>query len=535
MSGSLTPDSLRDFLRYNLDLHLNSLEGKAIVVHCDELGSGTVALNWLLVQLKLLAMAKNCKLHPISLKDSDGLTRPELKLLHQCYNEVDENGDGLVEYDELKSYLTKMNFIVSDHTLEQLLRSADSNDDGFLSFTEFKHVIREAEKLHASPLWLMLKEQFLKESHDDISTVTSTSISSMRSMSSDYKSKVNKRGHLGRRRLSIQEDISDVSTSSSVVSVLKSTQSSQAHSIEDTSQHNFPSREFCGNCHAQDHVVNFCDKPCTFCFPPCGFLPTKCPKRCKVIPIPPLKKASVLESMKLKVSKSTLPIAIPTVLGHQIIQRTGGSSTLIRALPAIAITRPASISETKTVASSISSDGQISSVFQGDIARYLQVGFTQLPLEEKASKLKYHFRWKLLHQLVVDLKNRKVKITVFMSKLRANALGIGKRATQKDDNPVPTKPDLGIRDPLTNYGIWFPRSALIDTLTELNISLDTKSREVLCSSLDARKRGGIPTYELYALLIASDFLFCGKIKFEVDLIKRNFYWYYCSNILFITY
>jgi hypothetical protein len=286
----LTPDALRDFLRYNFDLHLNSLEGKAIVVHSDELASGSVALNWLLVQLKLLAMGKHCKLHPSSLKDPDGLSRPELKLLHQCYNEVDGNGDGLVEYNELKSYLTKMNFIVSEHTLEQLLHSADSDNDGFLSFDEFKHVIKEAEKLHASPLWLMLKEQFLKESHDDISSVASSSISSMRSMSSDGASKLKKRGHPNRRRLSIQDTISDMSTSSSILSVLKPTQSSQYHSIEDTSQHNFPQREFCDNCHAQDHVVNFCDKPCTYCFPPCGFLPTKCHKRCQVIPIPPLKK-----------------------------------------------------------------------------------------------------------------------------------------------------------------------------------------------------------------------------------------------------
>jgi hypothetical protein len=143
---------------------------------------------------------------------------------------------------------------------------------------------------------------------------------------------------------------------------------------------------------------------------------------------------------------------------------------------------------------------------------------TQLPLDAKGAKLKYNMRWILMCQLAMELKNRKCKLPVFMTKLRANALGIGTRAIQNKDayhEPVPKKPELNIRDPLVAFGIWFPRSALIDTLTELNISLDTRSRQVLCSSLDARKRGGIPTYEFYALLVVADAIFGGKTKFEV--------------------
>jgi hypothetical protein len=487
-------------------------------------------------------------------------------MLKIIYDEIDSNKDSSVEYDELKDFFSRMNFIIPDQVIEKLMRDADTDTDGFLNFTEFKSIMIEAEKLHASPVWLLLKERHLSNIQGDSdmsvssnsSSMVSSSIVSGSSYHSSSKQSSSSRSVVAslRRRphqVNIPDTISDVSgsvESSSSHSLYRPTEASLYHSVDDISQHSFPTREFCDNCGAQDHTVHFCDKACTFCVhPPCGKMPTKCSTRCKHIPVPPLKKQSILETLQLDTGKTLLPLAIPTSITHKVIQKQGTSSTLIHASAPLGLNRPASITDiTELVGGEPDAKStDPSSVFQGDIVRYLQVGVTQLPLDAKSTKLRYNMRWSLITSLAMELKNRKCKISSFMAKLRLNALGRGKRAllqqqeaertgdhsvTANDDKKTL---DVIIHDPLAKFGIWVPRHAFIDTFTEVNSSMDVRTRQTLFSALDARKRGGVPTFELTALLVAADIMFCGKTLFEVLFVlifsRRK---YFPSLIIFIT-
>jgi hypothetical protein len=76
------------------------------------------------------------------------------------------------------------------------------------------------------------------------------------------------------------------------------------------------------------------------------------------------------------------------------------------------------------------------------------------------------------------------------------------------DSNTLIKPPLEIRDSLSKLGLWVSREDLISTLGLVGCSsLDAREKQKLCSALDCRKRGGIPTYEIAAILVLHYYYF----------------------------
>ena len=222
-------------------------------------------------------------------------------------------------------------------------------------------------------------------------------------------------------------------------------------------------------------------------------------------------------------------ISLPTTLVQKFTRsKPGATSSILRPKTPVHVYRAVDTLDNLDAASvmapvdSFALDEQ-SAVFQGDLTRYVQVGLTHLPLTTKANYLRYNLKWKLIGNLVKELRGRKMKIPYFMEKLRLAGLGFSgsKRNLQVSDKGTPIQPSLDIKDPLGKFGLWLTRQQILNTLSENNIGSSQKNRQYLCSCLDPRKRGGIPCHEIVALLTLVDTIMYGKHKIDLVAEKRT--------------
>jgi calmodulin len=75
---------------------------------------------------------------------------------------MDKDGNNKVSYFELKNYLISFGFSLSDETVKDMMRSADTDRDGAVDFKEFVRVVKGAESSYASRGWIHLKAAIQK-------------------------------------------------------------------------------------------------------------------------------------------------------------------------------------------------------------------------------------------------------------------------------------------------------------------------------------------------------------------------------------
>lgn len=174
-----------------------------------------------------------------------------------------------------------------------------------------------------------------------------------------------------------------------------------------------------------------------------------------------------------KISK--LPL-MPISLGHHI--KRGGASSILRAKTPVGIRR--------SLAPTDNFDEDVSGLktMETDLRRYLHEGLTRLPLSGKQEIMRYERRWPLMANLIQGLNNCHLKPEKLLSKLM--------------DNINPDKKTI-VKDPMNDIGIWIDRKNFNYTVSSLGL-LNGKESDNLFTSLDPRRRGAIPNYELVPLL-----------------------------------
>ncbi|KAJ5074128.1 calmodulin-related [Anaeramoeba ignava] len=63
---------------------------------------------------------------------------PTEKKMKKAFDVIDLDGNGFIDYDELKQLMTELNDKVTDQEVQELMKIADEDGDGKISFEEFK-------------------------------------------------------------------------------------------------------------------------------------------------------------------------------------------------------------------------------------------------------------------------------------------------------------------------------------------------------------------------------------------------------------
>ncbi|KAI9468478.1 MAG: hypothetical protein EXX96DRAFT_590767, partial [Benjaminiella poitrasii] len=66
------------------------------------------------------------------------MSRHETDDLRLCFGKFDKNGDGLISEDELKEVMNGLGERLSDEEIKDMMKDADTNQDGYIDFQEFK-------------------------------------------------------------------------------------------------------------------------------------------------------------------------------------------------------------------------------------------------------------------------------------------------------------------------------------------------------------------------------------------------------------
>ena len=77
-----------------------------------------------------------------SLEKNRGLTNDDLS---RAFKEIDLDQSGLVNIDELRSFMNKMDPTLPDSEIVKLMKFVDVDEDGYLNFQDFKRLFRSFE------------------------------------------------------------------------------------------------------------------------------------------------------------------------------------------------------------------------------------------------------------------------------------------------------------------------------------------------------------------------------------------------------
>lgn len=289
LAGSVEPEMLREFLRYNIDTQISPSESAAIVKLFADDGANSFSLIYLTSQLKLLALDRPCEMSidvvntKLEQARQEENERQKLRHIQSMFRLVDRNNDGCIDVYELQQFCKDVHLIVSEDSIDKLIAEAgadlpsfSSSDSTSMSFLEFKSIVERASKRKSSNLWYMILQALLRSPFP---------------IHVDVKHKRDQGGEIEKevqRRDSTEAD-SIVSSSSTCLAgsrvsrvshlptkLFDHTQSTVNNDVRDTSQHSYHARTHCDNCHRSDHRVQFCDKACSVCVPPCRLPPLKC-------------------------------------------------------------------------------------------------------------------------------------------------------------------------------------------------------------------------------------------------------------------
>ena len=59
------------------------------------------------------------------------------------FKRYDKDGDGFVTHQELKDFATKRRLSITDMEIEEMIKDADTNKDGKVSFEEYKAMMNK--------------------------------------------------------------------------------------------------------------------------------------------------------------------------------------------------------------------------------------------------------------------------------------------------------------------------------------------------------------------------------------------------------
>jgi calmodulin len=118
-NGTVEPEEIGEVMQV-LGLEITNEELADIMADLDENGDGVMDFDEFVVMM-----------------DRRMSIRSQRAEIEETFKVFDKNGDGKITFDELKEVLTQLGEEVSDKDVMDMIREADLNGDGAIDFEEF--------------------------------------------------------------------------------------------------------------------------------------------------------------------------------------------------------------------------------------------------------------------------------------------------------------------------------------------------------------------------------------------------------------
>lgn len=455
-NGSLTASSLKDFVKQNLCIRLSIEEAVSIIQFCDKLNVGSISIAYFLKQIKLLGLSRKCDFSHFIIfeKEFDE-------------NTAHQNSTASCENINNNNAISKPFIACTSNIQQEILKTiTDRSNHSSAAADVMNKSITLLEADNANPCYkpnnfLGALEMFLKVTKNNKDDNEDNDITESSSYNDTHESRLLK----PLNRLLIDNAFSNYKDDHTLNShknyqdhIMNELRFSTGNSTGSTSTGIIPTTSMASKSNLnrpRNKNINESSKKVSFAVGDSNSIPSK-----------PLLKPIVLQSKPAARGDTLLHSHVATTVSHKGIQVSGGSSQILRARTPVCLSRPVIASDSAYIK-----------------LHYLS-NMCNLPLDEKNYKLRYEFRWRYLHNLIVSLKTIRCSISSFLLRL-------------KDRCQVS---ETNILDASSHIGFWINREKFTSAISSFLTDFSTRDLNIMFSTLDHRKRGGISTYELSALL-----------------------------------
>jgi len=128
--GSITTEELGKTLK-SLGQNPTAQDLKDMIAGVDVDENGTIEFNEFLIMLKK------------KMKDpGEDAYKTEEEMIKEAFQKFDVNKTGIISADELRQVMASIGEKLTNKELEDMIREADSNGDGFIDYQEFVKIIK---------------------------------------------------------------------------------------------------------------------------------------------------------------------------------------------------------------------------------------------------------------------------------------------------------------------------------------------------------------------------------------------------------